>query len=189
MSSKWSYLSQTTPCIGQYLEKLDNILQCHLIPNLTGRPPPNETERDLLGRLGGLGIIIPSQQSDQEFKSSMLVTAPLRELIHSQDHAYALTNLISAKAEIPKRRFECQSPQRGANTYSQESHESSKGNGLFKLIDDVASGGAWRVCSRSGPEIWMVSAKHCYKLCLWCKFHYRTCSLLPKRWIPVNTPQ
>ena len=104
MSSKWSYLSRTTPCIGQYLEKLDNILQCHLILNLTGRPPPNETERDLFGRLGGLGIIIPSQQSDQEFKSSMLVTAPLRELIHSQDHAYALTNQISAKAEIQRER-------------------------------------------------------------------------------------
>ncbi len=85
MSSKWS---RTTPCIGQYLEKLDNILQYHLIPNLTGIPPPNETDRDLFAlavRLGGFGIIIPS---DQEFKSSMLVTAPLRELIHSQDPAY-----------------------------------------------------------------------------------------------------
>ena len=77
MSSKWSYLSRTTPCISQYLEKL---LQCHLIPKLTGRPPPNKTDRDLFAlaaRLGGLGIIIPSQQSDREFKSSMLVTAPL----------------------------------------------------------------------------------------------------------------
>ncbi len=70
-----SYLSRTTPCIGQYLEKLDNILQCHLIPNLTSRPPPNKTDRDLFAlavRLGGLGIIIPSQQSDREFKSSIL---------------------------------------------------------------------------------------------------------------------
>lgn len=42
-------------------------------------------------------------QSDQQFNSSMLVTAPLRKLFHSQDPAYpyeALTDQMSAKAEI-----------------------------------------------------------------------------------------
>lgn len=98
MLSKWSYISRTTPCIGQYLEKLYNIMQYYLISNLTGRPPLNETDRELFAlaaRLSALGIAIFSQHCDTEFMSSMLVTAPLTDLINSQDPAYpyeALTN-------------------------------------------------------------------------------------------------
>ncbi len=135
MSSKWSYLSRTTPSIGQYLEKLDNMPSDSKAHWQT--TSEQNRQRSVCPSCEGLGIIIPSQQSDREFKSSMLVTAPLRELIHSQDPAYpyeALTNQISAKAEIQreKRRCECQSPQRVANTYSQETPTLKKAMDLAK---------------------------------------------------------
>ena len=60
ISSKWSYISRTIPNIGYHLQKLEDIVRCELIPNLTGRPPPNDSERLLMAlpaRLGCLGIL------------------------------------------------------------------------------------------------------------------------------------
>ena len=42
MISRWSYLTRTVPCIGHHLKVLNDILRSDLIPNLTGRPPPND---------------------------------------------------------------------------------------------------------------------------------------------------
>ena len=59
LSSKWSYVTRTTPSIGHLLQPLDAILRSTLIPNLTGRPPPNYIDLRLFAlpfRLGGLGI-------------------------------------------------------------------------------------------------------------------------------------
>ena len=63
----------------------------------------------LPARLGGLGIGIPSQKSDDAFNASLLVTAPLRQLIHSRDTTYsyqALADQMSAKADIQRKRRE-----------------------------------------------------------------------------------
>ena len=68
ISSKWSYVSRTIPNIGYHLQKLEDIVRCELIPNLTGRPPPNDSEGLLMAlpaRLGGLGITNPSLHSDR----------------------------------------------------------------------------------------------------------------------------
>ena len=81
-------------------------------PNLTGHPPPNDIDRKLMAlpaRLSGLGIGIPSQNSDDAFIASLLVTAPLRQLIHSHDTIYsyqALADQMSAKADIRRKRRE-----------------------------------------------------------------------------------
>ena len=96
------------------LKALGNILRSDFIPNLTGHPPPNDTERKLMAlpaRLGGLGIGISSQNSDDAFIASLLVTAPLhvRQLIHSSDTIYshqALADQMSAKADIRRKRRE-----------------------------------------------------------------------------------
>ena len=88
------------------------ILKSDFIPNLTGCSPPNDIERKLMAlpaRLGGLGIGIPSQNSDDAFIASLLVTAPLRQLIHSNDTIYsyqALADQRSAKADIWRKRRE-----------------------------------------------------------------------------------
>ena len=55
VSSKWTHLIRTIPSISHLLQPLEDILRHQLIPNLTGRPPPNNSERDLLAlpvRLG-----------------------------------------------------------------------------------------------------------------------------------------
>ena len=75
-------------------------------PNFTGRPPPNDIERKLLAlptRLGGLEIYDPSLNLDDIFNSSLLVTTPLRRLIHSQDSVYyyqAHFDQMVARADI-----------------------------------------------------------------------------------------
>ena len=91
LASKWSYLCRTTPFISPHLKVLEDVLRTEFIPNLTGRPPPNDAERKLLAlpaRFGGLGISDPSLNSDDAFKASLVVTAPLRKLIQTQDSEY-----------------------------------------------------------------------------------------------------
>ena len=91
LANKWSYLCRTTPSISHHLKVLENTIKTVFIPNLTGRPPPSDIERKLLAlpaRLGGLGIHNLSLNLDDVFNSSLLVTAPLRRLIPSQDSVY-----------------------------------------------------------------------------------------------------
>ena len=110
LSSKWSYVTRTTPSIGHLLQPLDAILRSTLIPNLTGRPPPNDIDLRLFAlpvRLGGLGITPPSVYVDRDFEASLRVTSPLRDLLRSQDHVYsfaALDGQMSARADIRRER-------------------------------------------------------------------------------------
>ena len=62
LSSRWTFLSRTIPDIAELLQPLEDAIQQHLIPALTGCPPCSREERDLLAlpvRLGGIGIINP----------------------------------------------------------------------------------------------------------------------------------
>ena len=112
LASKWSYLCRTTPFISPHLNVLEDVLRTEFIPNLTGCPPPNDAERKLLAllaRLGGLGISDPSLNSDDAFKASLLVTAPLRKLIQTQDSEYTYqvhADQMTAKADIRQKRRE-----------------------------------------------------------------------------------
>ncbi len=88
---------------------LYSIVECELLPTLTGRPPPNNAERKLTAlpaRLGSLGIPIPSLQSTQEVNASLRVTAPLQKLILEQEHVYAFGNQVTAKSDIRRERRE-----------------------------------------------------------------------------------
>ena len=91
---------------------LEDILRTEFIPNLTGRPPPNDVERKLLAlpaRLGGLGISDHSLNSDDAFKASLLVTAPLRKLIQAQDPEYtyhAHADQMTTRADIQQKHRE-----------------------------------------------------------------------------------
>ena len=70
MVSKWQYLSRTIPNIGDHLQHLEDIIRTQLIPALMGRAAPSESERMLLAlpaRLGGLGIINPTDLSASEY--------------------------------------------------------------------------------------------------------------------------
>ena len=85
LSSRWSFLSRTIPDISDLLLPLEEAIQQHLIPALTGRPPCSMEERDLLAlpvRLGGMGIINPVSSSQRVFEASVRLTSPLRGCHH-----------------------------------------------------------------------------------------------------------
>ena len=87
LASQWSYLSRTIPGISDMLIPIDNAINTHFIPSLTGRDSISNLERKLLvlpPRLGGLGITIPSEESIFEHSSSVKVCAPLVALIVQQ---------------------------------------------------------------------------------------------------------
>ena len=68
------------------MQPLEDSIRTKLIPVLTGKEPPNDTERDLLAlpvRLGGLGIRNPVRAADEEYCASMAVSNPLVKLITS----------------------------------------------------------------------------------------------------------
>ena len=90
MISKGTYLTRTMPGIGPNLLPLETI-RIKLIPALTGRPPPNQTERDFVAlpaRLGGIAMMNPTQTTDTEFLSSTKITEALTEAILHQVFQY-----------------------------------------------------------------------------------------------------
>ena len=108
ITSKWTYLTRTMPGIGPNLLPLELIIRSKLIPALTGRPPPNELERDLLAlpaRLGGIALANPIQATDTEFLSSTRITEALKEAILQQDFQYTdevIAHQLEAKKKYTK---------------------------------------------------------------------------------------
>ena len=79
MTRKWTYFTGTMPGIGPYLLPLEEIIRTKLIPALTCRPPPNDTEHDLLALPACLAN--PTQATDTEFLFSTKITESLKEAI------------------------------------------------------------------------------------------------------------
>ena len=78
------------PNIQTFFGPLETIIQTRLLPNLTGQPSFNDTERKLFAlpaRLGGLGLVDPSQYSIFQFFASVAITAPLVQSILQQSSA------------------------------------------------------------------------------------------------------
>ncbi len=99
MTSKWPFFPRTVPHVSEQFQSLEDILRTDLIPHITGRPPPNDTDRKLLALPARLGIV-NSLHSDLDFNASIMVTGPLRLLIESRDQDYtyeALANQMTAK--------------------------------------------------------------------------------------------
>jgi len=92
------------------LHPLEDVIRMKLIPALTGRPPPNDSERDLLAlpaRLGGIGMGDPSRRSSEEHAASIQVSNPLKQLISKKNESYSCdvyAEQINAKAAIHNRR-------------------------------------------------------------------------------------
>ncbi len=77
---KWAYLTRTTPNIGTLLNPLEQTIRCRLIPKLTGREAPNDTERQLFAlptRFGGLNLPDPIATAGEQFTTSKSITKPL----------------------------------------------------------------------------------------------------------------
>ena len=105
LASQWSYLSRTIPGISDMLIPIDNAINTHFIPALTGHDSISDLERQLLALppcLGGLSITIPSEESFIEYSSSTKVCAPLVALIVQQIPTYCASTVIDQQQEIKK---------------------------------------------------------------------------------------
>ena len=87
---RWNYLMRCIPNIQTFLAPLETTIQTRFLPNLTGQPSFSDVDRKLFAlpaRLGGLGIVDPSQYSVFQFSASVAITAPLVQSILQQSSA------------------------------------------------------------------------------------------------------
>ena len=92
--SKWTYISRTTPNIGDLFAPLEEVIRQKFLTSLTVQNAFNDVTRDLLAlpvRLGGLGITNPSTDATAHHEASKKITAPLTALIEEQSHQYTNT--------------------------------------------------------------------------------------------------
>ena len=84
LMGKWTYLARTVPGTSDQFKPLEETIRHRFIPALTGRSAISDIERNLLSlptRLGGLGIMNPSEATDSQYVTSQQVTAPPISLI------------------------------------------------------------------------------------------------------------
>ena len=82
--SKFTYLFRTTPDVSKFVESLENIFRCKLIPTLSDQSGVNDLFRSipsLPARLGGLRIIHPLSESSQQYHDSIFILSPLTNAI------------------------------------------------------------------------------------------------------------
>ena len=111
LSSKWSYLSRTTPNIDHLLEPIEYSIRTTLLPKLTGQDAPKEIQRCLFSlpaRLGGLNIEYQSSFASDQFIASRQETKPLVNLILSEDTTY-LYETLAEQVDAKKARRHQQS--------------------------------------------------------------------------------
>ena len=90
---RWTYFMRTLPDIETLLQPLERAISDVLIPSLIGRNF-SEAERDLVAlpvRMGGLGLINPSDRADAEYSASIRVSAPLVSEIDAQSHEISIS--------------------------------------------------------------------------------------------------
>ena len=104
--------AQPPLCLLVQNYKLKLTIRTTLIPVLTGRPPPNDLERDILSlpaKFGGITLINPARITDTEFLSSTKITEALKNAILQQEFRYTgevIAEQLEAKSEIKKMRRE-----------------------------------------------------------------------------------
>jgi len=84
---RYSFYLRTIPSIGPILQPLENAIRTKLIPALTEGRDVSDDERRLLSlppRLGGMGLIMPTEMADQEFEFSKRATVDLTNAIIDQ---------------------------------------------------------------------------------------------------------
>ena len=84
---RYSFYLRTIPGISQLLQPLENAIRTKLIPALTEGRDVSDDERRLLSlppRLGGMGLIMPTEMADQEFEFSQVATVDLTNAIIDQ---------------------------------------------------------------------------------------------------------
>ena len=92
---KVSYFMRTIPNISDQLKKFDDVVSTEFLPAITGGINCSDIERKLMSlppKLGGLGIPIFSEITDQEFNNSVLLSNDLSTKIQNQQRKYDPNN-------------------------------------------------------------------------------------------------
>ena len=92
LCSKWNYALRVTNLESttstQLLQPLENTIHSNFVPALTGLPPPGKLTRNLLAlpcKLGGLGLVNPTDVCSEQHSTSKLITVPLVNLVVKQE--------------------------------------------------------------------------------------------------------
>ena len=176
-TSKWTFLVRTTPDIGSLLKPLEDTIRLKFLPALTGQNAPNNTERDLLAlpaRLGGIGIIDPTQLTASHYTTSKNVSTPLVSLILQQSTSYpAYCKELQRKAK--------------SDAYQAKRHETTCANDLFNKIPHNQQR-ALEASKEKGASSWLSSlpiAEHGFAL---HKGAFRDALCLRYGWRPPHLP-
>ena len=101
-------LLEPSPNISHLFQPLEDTIKTQLAPALTGRPPPNDAERDLLAlptRISGIALLIPTKDTDTIFRASVKITEPRKVAILQWNPSYThdiVADQLKAKAETHK---------------------------------------------------------------------------------------
>ena len=85
---KASYIMKTIPDISDQLNQLDEVITSEFIPAFTGGIHCSDIERKLLSfpsKLGGLGIPMFAEISNQEYEYSLMLSKDLSTRIMKQE--------------------------------------------------------------------------------------------------------
>ena len=155
LSSRWHYVFRTVPNIAQFLQPLEDVICCTLLPAVLGISPPNDTICSLAAlplHWGGLGVFNPTVQCAREYSASVDITGPLSQCIvlgQSFDYFQMRTEQLSRKSAIHLSRQSLYSDT-SSSLHSHFSHS------LQTALDLAAIRGASAWLSRSSPiGVWL----------------------------------
>ena len=178
LTSRWSYLARTTPDISDNLQSLETAIRTRLLPSISGRNPPRDLERELLGmpaRHGGIAIPNPIKISDREFASSQQITMPLTDLILANS-SYLSSDTITEMSSLNKQ----------IHRQNRASSLSAIDDLRPQLDDDLKR--AMELASEKGASSWLTVhplTEHGFSL---HKGAFRNALALRYGWLPSQTP-
>ena len=84
---RFTYFLRTIPNMSGYLQPLDGVIENKFLPAILGSTSITATERNLYSlpiKSGGLGIPILQDKADQDYSTSVQITAPLAAIMITQ---------------------------------------------------------------------------------------------------------
>ena len=106
---RWVYSTRVSAISSAQLQPLETAIRQRLLPALTGQPSPGDDLRKLLllpARLGGIGVIDPTDLPEKQLHGSREMCFPLVKLITDQggDVLAALSEQVGIKQKLEKKR-------------------------------------------------------------------------------------
>ena len=110
-SHRWQFVCRTTPGITDAMKRLEELVRLKLIPAIMGGRDITDELRTILqlpARMGGMGFLNPSDESNWEYENSKLVTSQIAEAIYQQKSRLEIDDEAqnSVKADLRKRKEE-----------------------------------------------------------------------------------